>query len=64
MELFLLVAGCLLFIEGIPYFLSPPTLKKVIRQILQLPDSTLRLLGFGLMFTGLLTVFVARHLGG
>jgi len=62
LEFVLSVIGCVLFVEGIPYFLSPGALKKVMLQVLRSDDRVLRQLGFVLMTAGLLTVAVARYL--
>jgi len=56
------VVGCVLFFEGIPYFLSPNTLKKVMLQVLQMEERALRRIGFLLMLSGLVTVACARFL--
>ena len=57
----LAVFGCFLFFEGIPYFLSPQSLKKVMLQVIQMDDATLRRIGFTLMVTGLLLVAAVRY---
>lgn len=64
LEFVLSVIGCVLFVEGMPYFLSPASLKKVMIQVLQTDESILRRLGFALMVSGLLTVAAARYLVG
>jgi len=56
------VIGCILFFEGIPYFLSPNALKRVMLQVLQMEEGALRRIGFLLMACGLLTVACARFL--
>jgi len=58
----LAVFGCFLFFEGIPYFISPQTLKKVMLQVVQMEDAALRRIGFLLMISGLSTVAVVRYL--
>lgn len=50
------VLGVLLVIEGIPWFLSPAGVEKLLRQALALPDRLLRLAGFAAMLLGLLPV--------
>jgi uncharacterized protein len=59
MKFFLSVLGVVLIVEGIPWFLSPATVKKTLLQLLPMPDSTLRILGSLLMFSGLLVVYLA-----
>ncbi len=61
MKFFLSVIGVVLVLEGIPWFLSPQGFKRMLLQMLPLPDATLRLMGLGLMLSGLLVVFVAVH---
>lgn len=62
LEFLFSVIGCLLFFEGIPYFLSPQSLKKVMVLVIQMDDSALRRIGFTLMACGLLSVASARFL--
>ncbi len=59
MEFLLSVIGVVLVVEGIPWFLSPETVKKTLRQLAVLPDSSLRILGMLLMLAGLLVVYLA-----
>lgn len=56
MDFLATVLGVVLVIEGIPWFLSPPGVKSLLRQILPLPDRQLRLAGFAVMLLGLLLV--------
>lgn len=55
-DFLLTVLGVVLVIEGIPWFLSPAGFKKLLRQIIPLPDRLLRLAGFAAMLLGLLLV--------
>ena len=55
------VIGCVVFFEGIPYFLSPSALKKVMVQVIQMDDAALRRIGFGLMASGLSLVALVRY---
>lgn len=64
MEFILTLLGCLLFLEGIPYFLAPAGLRRLLLQIAALPERAMRLIGFGLMAAGLLIVFAVTRLGG
>ncbi len=59
MKFLLCVIGVVLVFEGVPWFLSPQGLKKVLRQLISLPDGSLRMMGFCLMMTGLLLVYLA-----
>ena len=60
MEFLLSLLGVWMIIEGIPLFLSPGRMKNALRQMLSLPDKSLRLMGAVLMFAGLLTVYLVR----
>jgi len=55
------VIGLVLIIEGSPYFLFPEKLKKFFAQILNIPDSYLRLLGLLAMLGGLFLLFIGRN---
>jgi hypothetical protein len=61
MDYFLCVLGMVMIVEGIPYFLSPTQMKTWIRQILGLPDATLRSFGAVLMGVGLILVYLGRR---
>lgn len=64
MKFFWCVVGVVLVIEGIPWFMSPQGFKRMLLQMLPIPEGTLRLLGFLLMVSGLLTVYYAMRLSG
>lgn len=61
LEFILSVFGCLLFFEGIPYFLSPMSLKRVMVQVIQMENAALRRIGFMLMLSGLFLVALVRY---
>ena len=44
--------------EGIPYFCFPQKVKIFAKKLLEMPDSTLRVIGFFLMMIGLLVVYL------
>ncbi len=60
MKLFLMAMGLAFFIEGMTYFISPEGMKKFLAQMLEVPDEHLRLLGFLVMASGLLIVYLGR----
>jgi uncharacterized protein YjeT (DUF2065 family) len=60
MKYFLCVIGMVMFIEGLPYFGFPASMKAMMRKVLEMPDETLRKFGFILMVTGLLMVYFGR----
>lgn len=61
MEYFLCVLGMVMIFEGVPYFLSPTKMKTWIRQMLTLPESTLRSIGAVLMAVGLILVYLGKR---
>jgi len=61
LKFILSVFGCLLFFEGIPYFLSPMSLKRIMVQVIQMEDAALRRIGFTLMICGLSLVALVRY---
>jgi uncharacterized protein YjeT (DUF2065 family) len=52
--------GLVLIVEGLPYFAFPDRMKKWMLQIQDIPDTQLRLLGFGSMCAGLFIVYLFR----
>jgi hypothetical protein len=60
-SLFLAALGLAIFLEGLPYFVSPPAVRRYLEQLARLSDRTLRVLGFVLMGTGLAVVYVSLH---
>ena len=57
MKFFLCVIGMVMIIEGLPYFGFPDRMKAMMRVIMEMPDDSLRKLGFGLMVAGLALVY-------
>ncbi len=60
MQFLFFVAGAVLLIEGIPYFLFPRTVKGVLSYLQNQEDRTLRTLGFGLIVLGVISAFLGR----
>ena len=60
MDYFLCVLGMVMVVEGLPYFAFPDKMKTWVKQILEMPESSLRKLGFVLMFTGIFLVYLGR----
>jgi uncharacterized protein YjeT (DUF2065 family) len=60
MEFFLCVLGMVMFVEGLPYVVFPEKMKNWIRQVLDMPSTTLRTFVLGSMLTGLLLVYLAK----
>ena len=62
MSFFLAALGLMIVFEGIPYFCFPTKVKSFARMIPEIPDNTLRIIGFALMLIGLLIVYFGRSL--
>lgn len=57
MSLFLSAIGLMMVFEGIPYFCFPEKVKAFARKVPEIPDSTMRVIGFFLMMAGLMVVY-------
>ena len=62
-DFLLVVLGVVMVVEGIPWFLSPGGYKRMLLQLLPVPDRILRLFGLGCMLGGLLLVYLVRGCG-
>lgn len=60
MKFFLCVLGMVFIIEGLPYFAFPERIKAYIMKLTEVPDSTLRLMGFLSIIAGLVLVYFGR----
>ena len=60
MKFFLCAIGLVLIIEGLPYFISPNSMKRMLLMLPQIPARHLRLLGAVAIIIGLLLVYFAR----
>jgi uncharacterized protein YjeT (DUF2065 family) len=60
MDFLLTVLGLVLVLEGMPWFLSPVGVKRLLRTIAATPDSSLRAVGLVFMLAGLLLVYLGR----
>lgn len=61
MKYFLCVMGMVFIIEGLPYFAFPDKIKIYLRNLLEIPNSTLRVIGFAAIFAGLVLVYFGRY---
>jgi len=61
MEYFLCVLGMVFIIEGLPYFAFPEKVKSYIMKLQEMPNSTLRILGFSAIVTGLILIYFGRN---
>ena len=60
MEYFLCVFGMVMIVEGLPYFAAPSKIKVLVKKLVELPDSSLRIMGGFLMLVGLGLVYLGR----
>ena len=61
MEFFLCVAGMVMVVEGLPYFAFPEKMKRLVAQVLAMPERSLRTLGLVLMLTGVFLVALGKR---
>jgi len=60
-DYFLCVLGMVMIVEGLPYFAAPSKIRVWVQKRVELPDSSLRLIGFLLMFAGVGLVYLGRQ---
>lgn len=57
----LVILGIVLVVEGIPWFLSPRNTKRMLSELFQMKERSLRLLGLFFMLSGLLFVYLGKY---
>jgi uncharacterized protein YjeT (DUF2065 family) len=57
MKYFFCVLGMVFVIEGLPYFTFPDKIKIHLRRLMEIPDTTLRILGAVAVILGLILVY-------
>jgi uncharacterized protein YjeT (DUF2065 family) len=57
-HLILPALGLAMFLEGLPYFVSPPAVRRFMRLLETMSDGALRIVGLCLMVGGLALAFV------
>lgn len=62
LKYFLSVVAMVLVIEGIPYFLSPKSIKKWLSLILNMDNRSMRIFGLSSMITGLAILYVVMRI--
>jgi uncharacterized protein YjeT (DUF2065 family) len=62
-SLFLTALGLALIIEGMPYFLGPEAVKRMVIKMLGMPARVLRGMGLACIGAGLLLIALSRYLG-
>ncbi|MBN1227925.1 MAG: DUF2065 domain-containing protein [Deltaproteobacteria bacterium] len=60
MKLLLCLLGLVFIVEGFPYAAFPDKMKKWLRQVQQVPDKQLRVIGFFAMCLGLIITYIFR----
>jgi len=59
--LFFAGLGLAMFIEGLPYFISPAAVRRYLKTIEQMSDVALRAAGFAMMVAGLVVIYLATR---
>jgi len=62
-KIFIAALGLALILEGLPYFLGPEAVRKLVSRLLDLPPSTLRFFGLAGILAGLALVALSKVLG-
>jgi uncharacterized protein YjeT (DUF2065 family) len=60
LEPLVVVLGVVLIIEGVPWFLSPRGTKRMLIELSQLNDSSLRGIGLFFMLAGLFLIYLVK----
>ena len=60
-SLFFSALGLAIFLEGLPYFVSPSAVRRFLEAASTMGDGMLRTMGFTLMLVGLLVAYVSLH---
>ncbi len=53
--------GMAVFLEGLPYFVSPPAMRRYMDVISSMTDGALRTIGLTMMIVGLAVAYVATR---
>ena len=62
-NIFLAALGLAFILEGLPYFLAPGAVKRMLVRMLDVEPSVLRMIGFASIAGGLILVAMARFIG-
>lgn len=60
LRLFVAALGIAVALEGLPYFVSPRSVREVLAWLLSRPDRALRTYGFGLIGVGVALLLLSR----
>jgi len=61
MKIFILCLGLVLIFEGITPFSAPKTFKKILHSVIEMSDSTLRIIGLSSILAGLTILYFAKN---
>ncbi len=62
LEFIVVVLGVVLIVEGMPWFLSPSRTKRMLSELSQMSDQSLRGIGLVFMLAGLLLVYLVKSI--
>jgi uncharacterized protein YjeT (DUF2065 family) len=62
-KIFITALGLALILEGLPYFLGPEAVKKLVGKLIELPPATLGFFGLAGIIAGLALVALSRMIG-
>ena len=60
MKIVFLAFGLFMIFEGFPYFAWPDKMKELLAQLMEMPESSLRKIGFAMMITGLMICYLVQ----
>jgi len=60
MDYFLCVLGMVFIVEGLPYLAFPERIKRYLRSLMEMPETTLRIMGSAAVAFGLLLLYLGR----
>jgi uncharacterized protein YjeT (DUF2065 family) len=61
MKIFILCLGLVLIFEGITPFSTPKTFRKILLSVVDMSDTTLRIIGFSSILTGLTILYLVKY---
>lgn len=64
MSLLLLALGLVMIIEGLAYSLAPSLIERMLEMLRSLPETAVRQLGWLIVVSGAILVWLGWHLGG
>jgi uncharacterized protein YjeT (DUF2065 family) len=61
MDYFLTVLGMVMVVEGLPYFAFPEKMKQWLEKLREIPEDSMRKIGFCMMLAGLALVYMGKR---